>query len=141
MPIGLFGRAALVGLTVLPPIYAVIVLLDGRYLFGVVALLLWFVWPKKAFPNRWVQAILTLSIKQEARDSEFVRSVVQQTWEIARKGVFFALLCIGGLCQYTLQGSALPSSRLVNPSAERAPESSENGCDQVARGASKYTPS
>jgi len=25
--------------------------------------------------------------------------------------------------------------------AERAPERSENGCDQVARGASKYTPS
>jgi hypothetical protein len=41
--------------------------------------------PKKAFPDHWAQAILTLSIKQEARDSEFVRGVVQQTWEIARK--------------------------------------------------------
>jgi hypothetical protein len=47
VPVGLFGVAALVvvlGLTVLAPIYAVIVLLDGRYLLALFALLLWFVW-------------------------------------------------------------------------------------------------
>ena len=44
--------------------------------------------PKKAFSSCWAQAILTLSIKHEAGDSEFVRNVVQQTWEIARRTTF-----------------------------------------------------
>ena len=46
-PIGLLGILALVvvvGLTALPPLYAIIVFIDGRYLWGAAVLVLWLVW-------------------------------------------------------------------------------------------------
>jgi len=46
-PIGLFGLLALVvvvGLTFIAPLYAAVVLIDGRYLLGVVTFALWLVW-------------------------------------------------------------------------------------------------
>lgn len=47
VPVGLLGLAALVlvlGLTALPPVYAIIVFIDGRYLLGSLSLVLWLVW-------------------------------------------------------------------------------------------------
>jgi len=47
VPIGVIGFAALVvalGLTVLPPMYAISVFIDGHYLLGLVALVAWLVW-------------------------------------------------------------------------------------------------
>jgi hypothetical protein len=47
IPVGIIGLAALVvvlGLTVLPPIYAVIVFIDGRYVLGLLALVGWLLW-------------------------------------------------------------------------------------------------
>ena len=47
MPIGLLGILALivvVGLTAILPLYAVIVFIDGRYLFGALLFGLWLVW-------------------------------------------------------------------------------------------------
>jgi len=47
VPVGLIGLLALalvLGLTVLPPIYSIIVLIEGRYLLGALSLMLWAVW-------------------------------------------------------------------------------------------------
>ncbi len=46
-PVGLLGILALIvvlGLTVILPIYAVIVFIDGRYVFGSLLFALWLVW-------------------------------------------------------------------------------------------------
>jgi hypothetical protein len=46
-PIGLLGILALVlviGLTIVAPLYAVIVFIDGRYILGAITLALWLVW-------------------------------------------------------------------------------------------------
>ena len=47
VPVGLLGILALtlvLGLTALPPLYAIIVFINGRYLLGVAVLVLWLVW-------------------------------------------------------------------------------------------------
>ena len=47
VPVGIIGFAGLVlvlGLTVLPPLYAVIVFIDGHYMLGFFALVIWFIW-------------------------------------------------------------------------------------------------
>lgn len=47
VPVGLLGILALavvVGLTAFPPLYAIIVFIDGRYVLGLGALVLWLVW-------------------------------------------------------------------------------------------------
>ena len=47
VPVGLIGLAAVVvvlGLTVLPPIYAIIAFIDGRWLMGLLSLIVWLVW-------------------------------------------------------------------------------------------------
>jgi hypothetical protein len=47
IPVGLLGILTLilvVGLTAIPPLYAAIVFMDGRYLLGSITLALWLVW-------------------------------------------------------------------------------------------------
>jgi hypothetical protein len=44
--------------------------------------------PKKAFQTRCASAILTLSIKREARSLPVAEDALQQAWEIARKTKF-----------------------------------------------------
>lgn len=47
VPVGVIGFAAFVvvlGLTVIPPMYALCVFIDGRYAYGLVVLVVWLVW-------------------------------------------------------------------------------------------------
>ena len=47
VPVGLFGFAALalvLALTVVPPAYAVIAFIGGRFLLGLMSLMIWIVW-------------------------------------------------------------------------------------------------
>jgi len=42
--LGILGLTVVVGLTGLPPLYAIIVFIDGRWVLGVGVIVLWLVW-------------------------------------------------------------------------------------------------